>query len=275
MNVLLHPSTERNVSALQNALPHALLLTGAPGTGLSTIAGHIAGNDLVSLTVPLDSKQTADHETGTIAVATIRLLYEQTRAKYNNRQVYIIDDADRMSLGAQAAFLKLLEEPRPDTHFILTSHAPQLLLPTIRSRVQSVVVRPLEAQQTAALIDSYGEVTATKKKQLTYLAQGLPAELLRLLSDEAYFTTRAEVMSDTRTFLAGTLYERLLIVHKYQGSKQRALQLIQSALVVSKYSLQTNPTKKLVEQLEALVHTKEHLDANGNVRLQLMAFVVQ
>lgn len=68
------------------------------------------------------------------------------------RKVMILGDADRMiaqegSDQAANALLKLLEEPLPDTTLILTTSEPGSLLPTIRSRVVSVRVAPLPADQ--------------------------------------------------------------------------------------------------------------------------------
>ena len=65
-----------------------------------------------------------------------------------DRKVFVVGDAERMvpQEGADMAanaFLKLLEEPLPDTFLILTTSEPGALLPTVRSRVVSVRVAPL------------------------------------------------------------------------------------------------------------------------------------
>ncbi|OGV48981.1 MAG: hypothetical protein A2X49_16430 [Lentisphaerae bacterium GWF2_52_8] len=52
------------------------------------------------------------------------------------KKLGIILDADRMEPPAQNAFLKTLEEPPPDTVFILATGKPSVLLPTIISRCQ-------------------------------------------------------------------------------------------------------------------------------------------
>lgn len=49
-----------------------------------------------------------------------------------------IQEAERMGEEAQNAFLKTLEEPPPQSHLVLTTTAPEQLLPTIRSRCQIV-----------------------------------------------------------------------------------------------------------------------------------------
>ena len=56
------------------------------------------------------------------------------------RKVGLILDADRMSIQAQNAFLKTLEEPVADTLLLLVTQNINALLPTIRSRCQTVLL---------------------------------------------------------------------------------------------------------------------------------------
>ena len=52
----------------------------------------------------------------------------------NRSKIYIIEDADKMSISATNSLLKFLEEPAPDVHIILISPSKEVLLPTIISR---------------------------------------------------------------------------------------------------------------------------------------------
>ncbi|MDE1171594.1 MAG: hypothetical protein PW734_10365 [Verrucomicrobium sp.] len=61
----------------------------------------------------------------------------QLKSYAGGRKVALICEAERMCIGgseAANAFLKTLEEPQEDTLILLTSNAPQLILPTILSR---------------------------------------------------------------------------------------------------------------------------------------------
>ena len=53
-------------------------------------------------------------------------------------RVAIIDPADAMSIGAQNAFLKTLEEPPPNAAFVLIATQEDELLPTVRSRCRKI-----------------------------------------------------------------------------------------------------------------------------------------
>ncbi|HEU4985202.1 MAG TPA: AAA family ATPase [Nitrososphaera sp.] len=275
MDIILHPASEKKLATYHNELPQSLLLAGDRGVGLATIARSLAGKNLAGFIEPLNTKEEVDHNVGTISVDIVRRLYEQTRSKQTSERIIILDDADRMSHGAQAAFLKLLEEPTAQTHFILTSHSPQLILPTVRSRVQTVTINPLTPEQTKEYLNRLNITDPKKRMQLEYVASGLPAELARLIQDEAYFARRAGIMTDTREFLTASTYQKLLIAHKYHQDKGAALQLLDSALSVTRRSLSDKPQPNLVTQLEKLLATREKIEANGNVRLQLAAFVLQ
>jgi DNA polymerase III delta prime subunit len=273
MTLVTHPVNQTRLDILAEHLPQSLLLTGEPGVGLLTIARQVAGKQLVAVLHPQDAKEN-DDPTGTISVQMIRRLYDQTRAKHSSRQIVIIDDADRMSLGAQAAFLKLLEEPNTFIYFILTSHAPGRLLPTILSRVQHIDLQPATDQQTTAHIQSLGITDATRQAQLRFIAPGLPAEISRLVTDESYFATRAKIMTDARQLLQSDPYQQLLIIVRYQSDRVAAQQLVDSMLLVARRSLSAKPQVGLVKQLDKLLGIQTNLQANHSVRLQLLRFMV-
>ena len=95
-------------------------------------------------------------------------------------RVVIVDAADDMNPQAANALLKMLEEPPARTLFLLISHAPGRLLPTIRSRCRRLALAPLEAASVAeALRNAMPELTAAEIEQLVPLAGGSPGRALR------------------------------------------------------------------------------------------------
>jgi DNA polymerase-3 subunit delta' len=90
-------------------------------------------------------------------IAAVRLLLRQLALKpaLGQRKVFVIGDAERLvpQVGAEAAanaLLKALEEPPPNTVFVLTATEPEALLPTILSRVVRVRVARLADSVVAA-----------------------------------------------------------------------------------------------------------------------------
>lgn len=68
------------------------------------------------------------------------------------RRVAVIDDSDRMSNESANALLKTLEEPPAYAVIVLVAAEASKILPTIRSRCQTVRFRPLDAAHVARLI---------------------------------------------------------------------------------------------------------------------------
>lgn len=74
---------------------------------------------------------------------SVRWFEEQfylTSAAAGGRKVGVILDCDRMNTEAQNALLKTLEEPPSDSIFILATGNPSALLPTTRSRCQTLML---------------------------------------------------------------------------------------------------------------------------------------
>jgi DNA polymerase III subunit delta' len=78
---------------------------------------------------------------------------EASRSPFEGKwKVFLIEEADRMSPAAQSVLLKTLEEPQPDTVFILISGEEEELLDTIRSRCRVVRLEPVPELRTVELL---------------------------------------------------------------------------------------------------------------------------
>lgn len=184
----------------QNRLAHALLFTGPAGVGKSQVALELAalllceqqgdapcGNcgacvqvsagthpDFVRLGLISGKKE--------ISVDAVRQLKRamQMRAVSGTRRIGVIDDADRLSLAAQNALLKTLEEPPHGAVLILVTASVPALLPTVRSRCQLRVFQPLTVAQVATVLSSAAAIDAPEADTLAAAAQGSPGYALSL-----------------------------------------------------------------------------------------------
>ncbi|QDY68481.1 DNA polymerase III subunit delta' [Qingshengfaniella alkalisoli] len=98
-------------------------------------------------------------------------------------RVVIIDSADEMNVNAANALLKLLEEPPENTVFLLISHMPSRLLPTIRSRCLNLPCAPLapdDVQTVLGFIDTDPPISPDEIQTLTRLARGSVGAAIRL-----------------------------------------------------------------------------------------------
>ena len=86
-----------------------------------------------------------ENKSGLISVAEARRIFEKLslRAAEGTWKTMIIFLPEKMNLDAANKLLKLLEEPPQGTLFLLISHNPERLLPTIRSRCQTIALKPL------------------------------------------------------------------------------------------------------------------------------------
>jgi DNA polymerase III subunit delta' len=94
-----------------------------------------------------------------IPVDTIRevVIPEASRSPFEGSfKVFVIEEAHRMNEAAQNALLKTLEEPQPDTVFILVSGQEDELLETIRSRCRVVRLEPVSEKRVVELLVKYG-----------------------------------------------------------------------------------------------------------------------
>ncbi len=93
-------------------------------------------------------------KTRIIRVADIEEIIETAmfRPVEGGRRIFIIEDADRMNEQAQNHFLKTLEEPPSQCIFLLLTEWPRQLLPTIRSRCQSIRFGALKLDTVAEMV---------------------------------------------------------------------------------------------------------------------------
>ncbi len=206
-----------------NRLPHALLLTGPCGMGISQFAQRLAQALLCD--APLDCgaacnrckncllQQAGNHpeilqigpeEKGKqIKIDQIRELVQfvSLKSHYGHLRIVLLDPAEAMNRNAANSLLKTLEEPPLGTLLILVSHSPMLLPATIRSRCRSVhFAIPAEAITQQWLT----ERTEQRSAALFMFADEAPLTLLEGLESGLY-TQRREILNDLENLLTGTL----------------------------------------------------------------------
>jgi DNA polymerase-3 subunit delta' len=110
------------------------------------------------------------------------------------RKVFIISEADTLNPSSGNALLKTLEEPPADTVFILTTAYKDALLPTIRSRCQTVEFRPLPAKSIEEVLRNGYNLPEKDLKLFAVMAGGRIGRVETLLSGD-YQKRRDRVLS--------------------------------------------------------------------------------
>lgn len=193
-------------------LHHAWLISGPEGVGKALFAGKAALRVLAEgagppvdppgLDVPdhhpsaklieagshpdLMRLERLPKESGTdlarsITVEQVRGLQRlfSTTASMSPWRAVIIDAIDDLERPAANALLKNLEEPPPNSLFLLVSHAPERLLPTIRSRCRQLRLSPLDdAAMTSALQAALPDADSSEIAALREAGQGSPGRAI-------------------------------------------------------------------------------------------------
>lgn len=201
-------------SAFLSGRPHhAWLLAGPPGVGKATFAraaatwalahaaGPAVGDDsfdvpathpiaaLIAAGSHLDLRtlaRTADDKgklRTVIRVEEVRALQPlfRNRPALSDWRVVVVDSADEMNANAANALLKSLEEPPAGTLFLVISHSPGRLLPTIRSRCRTLRFQPLSDTEVGIVLQQASpDLPASEIAALVRIAGGAPGRALGL-----------------------------------------------------------------------------------------------
>lgn len=178
-------------------------------------------------------------EKSEISIDQIRALTALASLRYHKDHFFVLAPAEAMNLAAANAFLKTLETPHPYVHFVLFSFKPNLVLPTIRSRVAQFFLR--------------------SKVDLSQAPSGLSAQELAL----------------ARTFISGSQAQRLALVNKIAKQKDknlRAAQLLDHAIKLCYHAYFATANLRFLALLPGLMQAYDAIShTNANVRLQLLA----
>lgn len=277
-DLLLHPQTRRRMEAFLATPSHALMLVGPSGSGKSTLAENMV-EDILSLRAGsfADHPYTlliAPEEPGkAIGIEAIRQLEKFLALKVpggaaHDRAV-LVEDAHLLTREAQNALLKMLEEPPDGTIIILTVNHEQTVLPTIRSRVQSV---PVDRVGKDTLEDYFGGqgFDSPAISRAYAISGGLPGLMNALLNESDH--PLLEATEKARQLLSQSAYERMCMVDGL--SKDRALAVDVAVILqqMARISLQTAtgpPARKWQSVLEAGYEAAEALAANAQPKLAL------
>jgi DNA polymerase-3 subunit delta' len=132
--------------------------------------------------LPRDADKPEGELARSITIAQVRSLLPMfaTKPSMSAKRVILIDAVDDLERpGASNALLKNLEEPPEGTIFLLISHAPGRLLPTIRSRCRRLRFDPLdEAQMRTVLGARLPQAPAAEIDAMIAAAGGSPGRAL-------------------------------------------------------------------------------------------------
>lgn len=273
--LILHAHTAGRLADFAGRPSHAALLTGPVGVGKASAARYLAAQLLGVATEGLQDyphlRHIAPAGKKSIGIEDVRQLEHFLSLKIpGGRQVAriaIIEDAHLMTHEAQNALLKTLEEPPADTVLILTAAHEQALLPTIRSRLQTIAVKKAAQQELEQHFA--GRANGEELRQALAISGGLPGLTAALLSKEEAHPL-LEAVQVARSLLQGSAYDRLVQVDALAKRKDFCrdvcfvlMQMAQTALT------RTSGQKRWQQILAAAYRAEEQLLVNAQTKLVL------
>jgi replication-associated recombination protein RarA len=286
--LLLHPSTRLQVDNLLKSPPQSLLISAVQGSGKKTLS-KVLVTEL--LQIP-DNKDIESYHyyfhikrlkgKNDISIEQIRMLIDALKLKAPGTQtikrVVFIEDAHYLSIPAQNALLKILEEPNPDTIFLLSANSVKNVLPTIASRTQKLEIQPVSAEDALNhWRGSYSEQSIASAWRLSGGSVGL---LHALLSEDQEHELKKAV-DESKKFLKSSKYQRLLQADQLSRNKEQfqifidALSRTLSAL--HHHYVKTNKesqSNNLLVSRKLLKESASALAANGNGKLIALKLVL-
>ena len=187
------------------------MLTGPRGIGKATLAYKIAkmvyGNVGDFFIIDMDRNIDKDGKLKTdgksISVYTVRATIEkmQMSSMSGEWRVVLIDSVDELTVAAENAILKLLEEPPAKTLFLLVTHQLSAVLPTVRSRARVEKMRPLSMDDLRRLCARFmpDEVVDDDTLRLANGSFGRIAGIKQSGGDEIYAQLVAMVQKKNST----------------------------------------------------------------------------
>lgn len=281
--LVVHADTARAIAAFSGQPGHALLLTGPPGSGKVSLANQLAADILGLETATLDSypylRRIEPVDGKTISIETIRELEHFLSLRVPGQQginrLVIIESSQLLSPEAQNALLKTLEEPPLASLIIFTATSQDALLPTIQSRMQTIVVKRPGLDALTKHFKDAGH-SAARITQMQAISGGLPGLMAALLSDSEHplipATQRARLLLQQSTF------ERLLSVDELTKQKTLCRDVLFILTQMAQLRLRATTGKdfeRWTKILRASYAATAALDASAQPKLALTNLMLQ
>jgi DNA polymerase-3 subunit delta' len=178
-------------------------------------------------------------------------------------KVLIIDDAERMTISAQNALLKTLEEPQKNRFIILVAHRPDQLLETIVSRCFVVHF---------SLVNDPDFHAQGFDQQCVDDAQGRPGYAYRLQDDPEFVEIISFARDQLRTLSRMSLVERMQLATELSKKDEKYLSCFFYAWIyrVRLAALQTKKFHllKIAQRVESVLVLLQDTNVNKQLAIE-------
>lgn len=221
--------------AINKSLSHAHLIVGVDGIGKSKLARIFA----LQILGGLDTRQYVDiinysPKKASFGVDEVRELITEVNKKpfEGNKKVIIIHEGNKLTIQAQNALLKTIEEPPSGVFIIMLCESLELVLDTIKSRCQIYKLTPLTKDEIAEYVKNINS-NATETEIIASLAysEGVPGRAERFLTDNSLKNLRElllDVLGEANNGAADVLLKHENLLLAYKENKDEILNILTS-----------------------------------------------
>ena len=213
------------------------------------------------------------------------------------RKVFVIEHADAMTVQAQNALLKVLEEPPAYAVFILLAESKEKLLDTVLSRTLKLQLLPLSAALCETYFNNYSISDISRKTFATRFCQGILGRGEKMLTDEVYYELYKNsvhaLSSLAKSSASLTDMQKFLTEHKdnifdvidflllflrdclrTRTSGEDKLICIDQKTAIHAFTKAASPAA-LVHVMEAVIKYRERLQKNANFTAASLALLTK
>ena len=276
MKLLLHPKAKARYDQIISDPPHALLLVAPAGSGKKYLLAKLAlditngvAYRIITI-IPEEKKKT-------ISVEQIRELKVQLKNKYNENRVILIPNAQLLGIEAQNTILKILEEPRPSTIFLLGVTNKLDVIETIQSRTQLWLLPEPTEQQIYEFYTNTPRVDLSKAVAIAGGRIGLLSAMLAEDSDNSLIGA----IEDAKLVLRETTFDRLTRIDILSKKTIETSLLLEALLLISKAAMEgaakanTRTLTSWYKRLNYVMEAKMLLSQNVNSKLVLTQLFIK
>ena len=226
-----------------------------------------------------------------VSVGDVRNLIRETsmRPSDGERMVFLLEDAQDMQAPAQNALLKVFEEPPEGVYLFLLTVSRKALLPTIRSRGQSIVLRGMgDEEMERRLISTMPRMTEDDLRSAIRFAEGSLGKAEAFLQKKAV-QDRETAKEWLRISFEPDRYARISAFSSLKQKRETLLPLLDLFLRMMTDVLLAKTggspvllrqeeadsyadratRKRLAAMCEAILRCRDSVEANGNLSADL------
>lgn len=271
MSLILNSITAKKVDRIGANPPHALIIASQDDPYNVAIARRLSRKILDTDPLKYAHYKEIVPIKNSIGIDQVREINAFLKLKVPSKdkdginRICVITKANLLTIESQNALLKNLEEPNQGSLIILCSRDKNMLLQTVRSRCQSLLVSFPALEDIQSHLEPEGYTKAQIQKAFNQ-AGGLPELTSAILSDSEHPVIFAA--EQAKTMLQMTRFERLALVNSIKD-RDSAKQLAQMLMQIARLGIKSDKDQKWQLIYKSAFVCIKMLDANTQPKLAL------